>query len=307
MSEATAAAAPAAETSAATPTEGASHATDTTPSSPAAEQARKWKLQVGGAEQELDDAGLIETLIGDLGEDGVKSAAQIAKAARERMRSASEHEKKLRAMAADLKDPKKLRRVLDHIYGENGGSRALAEEWIAGELEEAKVPEAERKLRQRERELAEREARIKAAEEREKQERQRSETQRAQQAIGQRFSKSLEAAGLKPTEYTIARMAALAEADLDAGIPIDPDDLARQVARDYREGDIGSMLKALPPDELAKLLGDEKLRSFRQWDVERVRAKQRPAAAPAAPASIGRRREERRGVHVDDFFASLKK
>lgn len=277
------------------------------PDAEAAPEPKRYKLRVEGEEREVDQAGLLSALLDDMGEDGVLSAAQISAAARRRMRAVTEEKAKIKGLVERLRNPKELRKALDEIYGDRGGARAFAEELIAEHIEEARMPESEREMKRRIAELEAREARLKEKEEREQKTAREQQVSTAQRQIGERFAAALTEAGMQPTPYAIGRMAALAESALDDGVPVDVRQLAREVSRDYEDGEVGTLLKRVSSDpaKLIKLIGKEGLDALRRYDIEQTRAKQRPAAAPAA-RSAPRKPEQRRTVSPDEWLDQMR-
>jgi hypothetical protein len=266
---------------------------------------RLWKLQVGGREEEVDDAGMLSALIEAHGEDGVRNIGQLSKAARRKMGELSHVEKELRAAADDLKDPRKAFALVERIHGKKA-ARAFMEEHYAGYLEEDAMAPEEREKRSLSREI-EAMRREKEALENEKRERESAtRTQQAQRQIGQQFRTALGEVGLDASPYVMARMAALAEAQMADGVPFDARELAREVAQEYEGGEVASLLKKLAsnPEKLAKVLGPEGMRALRQHDIASVKAKQQPAPAQSSPR---REEKQRERVPVDDFFAQLGK
>jgi len=279
------------------------------PGETAAQAARRWKLQVDGRDEEVDDAGLLAALIETHGEDGVRHISQLSKAARRRMGEVAQQEKLLREAAEDLRDPRRALSLLERIHGK-AKARAIMEERYASYLDEDRMTPEQREARDLKGELEQ----LRAEKQRIESERQEREkatlTQRAQQQIGRQFRDALAAVGeTAPTPYQLARMAALAEAQLAETGSIDAADLAREVAREYEGGEVATHVRRLAasPEKLAKVLGPEGMRALRAWDAERVKAsqgvpQQQRAAAPPQP-----RGEAPRRMPVDDFFESLRR
>jgi hypothetical protein len=274
-----------------------------------AETARRIKIQWEGQEQELDDKGVIDTLLAALGEDGLRNATQLSKLARTKVNQLGQHEKALRDAASDLKDPRKMFALVERIHGKKA-ARTFVEDYYAGILEEERLPVEERERRGLKSEVEQ----LRAERERlaaEKQQREMStQVARHQQQIGKAFAGALGEVGIAPSPHTLARMAALAEADLAETGSFDPREIARAVAQEYEQGEVAGLLKNLAkdPDKLAKYLGQDGLRALRQWDVDRVKSAPAPKPSQSSGSVPSRRSEQpREKVKVDDFFAKLGK
>jgi hypothetical protein len=273
-----------------------------------AETARRIKIQWEGQEQELDDKSLVDTLLAALGEDGLKNVAQLGKVARTKVSKLGQQEQALREAAADLKDPKRMFALVERIHGKKA-ARTFVEDYYAGVLEEDRLPQEEREKRSLKSEVEQ----LRAERERlasEKQQREMATQVQAQQrAIGKAFTAALGEVGIDPTPHTLARMAALAEADLAETGSFDPRDVARAVAQEYEQGEVAGFLKNLAknPEKLAKYLGQDGLRALRQWDVDRVKGAPSKVAQPSAAPSRRTEQPAREKVKVDDFFAKLGK
>lgn len=280
---------------------------DRRPGETTAEAARRWKLQVEGREEEVDDAGLLAALIEAHGEDGVRNIGQLSKATRRKMGELTHREKELREAAEDLKDPRRALALFTKLHGPR--ARAAFEEWYADQLEEQQLSPDQRELRQlrSEREQWQREKR--AREEAENAERTKAETQRAQQTIGRQFSQALSEVGLDPTPHVMARMAALAEAELADVGSFDPRELAREVVKEYEGGEVAGLLRKLAknPAKLVEMLGEDGVRALRQHDVQRVTQKQQPAPVRAAAPQQSSAKPERKRMSIDEWERELER
>jgi hypothetical protein len=272
-----------------------------------AEAARRIRIQWQGREEEVDDKTLVDTLLEALGEDGVRNVAQLGKAARTKVAKLGEQEHALKQAAEDLRDPQRLFKLVERIHGRKA-ARAFVEDYYAGIIEEEGLPPEERERRQIKSELEQ----LRAEKERLSREREEREmatrAQQAQQQIGKAFKSALGEVGLDATPHVMARMAALAEAQLAEGVPFDARELAREVAQEYEGGEVAGYIQRLAksPEKLVKYLGADGLRALREYDVKRARQAQAPAPAATAPAPR-KSSEKRDKIPVDDFFANLRK
>lgn len=273
-----------------------------------AEAARRIRIQWEGREEEVDDKTLVDTLLSALGEDGVRNVAQLGKVARTKVAKLGEQERALRAAAEDLKDPRRLFALVERMHGRKA-AREYVEDWYAAQLEEDRLAPEEKERRSLSQELEKLRAEKQKLEQERYQRELSTKTQEAQRQIGSAFKSALSEVGLDPTPHMMARMAALAEAQLSEGVPFDARELAREVAAEYEQGEVAGFLKKLAsnPEKLVKYLGQDGLRNLRQWDVERVKATA-PKGNPLAPQQTKKARQEtNEKVSIDDFFAKLKK
>ena len=142
----------------------------------------------------------------------------------------------------------------------------------------------EMKPEEREREsLAEERARLEAErrawEEEQEQRRQEAELAPMRKRIEGEFKTAAEKAGIKPTARIMQRMIEMGLEVNRAGLQWSPDDIADQL-REELDDEVRGYVGSLDGDSIARVLGDEGAKRFREREVARVRGKQ---AAPAKP------------------------
>lgn len=277
------------------------------PGETAAQAARRWKLQVEGREEEVDDAGLLQSLLETHGEEGLRNIAQLSKAARRKMGELSHKEKQLLAAAEDLKNPKARWSLLERIAGGRDKLRAELEDWYAGDIEERQLSPEARRLRELETKLSRYEAEEKRKREEAEKAAEAQQQQQLQRSLGQQFSQALRQIGEEPDAVALAQMAFIAEQHAASDGSFDPLEVAREWQRDYTDGRIAQRIRrhASDPEKLVKLIGEDAVRALRQYDVQRVKAKQAPL--PAAAPAPQRPREERKRMSIDDYERELER
>jgi hypothetical protein len=169
------------------------------------------------------------------------------------------------------------------------------------EIRREQLPEPERKaldLEERERQLAERDRRLREAEEkRQRDEQERAAAQQAEQAqrqiLGQMIS-VMDKAGFAPVTgdatarkraerlraECVERMAIRLNQALDVGAQVTLQDVFEEAVDEMR-GIAGGFASRLGADELAQLLGDQKVAELRKREIDRLQQSQAPA--PSQP------------------------
>jgi len=112
--------------------------------------------------------------------------------------------------------------------------RAIAEDYLAKQLEEQMLTPEQRKIRQAEQIIREREEQDK----KQREEAESSEMNRLQTHYQDHFQKviieSLQSGGVPKTKSTVKRMAELMKKNIDLGLDLDPKQLAKLVQEDYQ-------------------------------------------------------------------------
>lgn len=292
----------------------------------AAPAPRKHKLTIDGAERELADAEIVDTLLEALGPDGFRNVGQLGQAARRKVAELGKKERDLLEAVGDIKDPKRAFALIERVHGRDV-ARSLAEEWYARDLEERQLKPDEREERTRKQRIEE----LRAEEEklsRSKAERERvAQAEQMQPQFQKMFETALSAAGAEPDPLLIAEMARYVEAEFETvttrealdllvieaakAAICDTDERATRrfpkLGKDKRAVLLREALKSATPDELAELLGEEGIRGFRKWDVERTKKAGKPEAPAAPPRTAGGQFTERKKIPIDEYFAQLER
>jgi hypothetical protein len=236
--------------------------------------------------------------------------AQLKRAAQVRMQEAAEMRKRApeEARKAILDDLRKTPAQFIGQLGEDAVRQTIRDLVSANDPAIAKAVEAEfealtreqqmgpeERLEKRARELDQREQQWKQQREREALE---ATAAQVQPVLSQGFEKALQAQGIEPSPEVMAQMIDLGLRVTEQGAELTADvitSIAMRVAEgeESRRGKyLGSLAEAPPevmqryvtprlatmtPQEIAKLVGEEKLKELRAWDLERVRG---TAAAP---------------------------
>jgi len=264
----------------------------------AAFKGKKWKQKIDGREEDV--------LFDEILEAGPR-AKSIEVAARKRMEEAAKIRKNQERFVEDFQkdwfgtvarafkhegDPIAL---IEKTYGRDK-ARQVAEAYVARMIEEDALTPEEKQARQFSAE-AQRLKQENQTLKQQMQQRQREEQRQAKiQEYGQSFPKALTAAGVKPGPRTIARMAAVAQAHVDAGQEWTPESVAKIVHGEI-EAERGEHTSALVDQLLGA--GEEKIlevlekvsgpkaaelrKILRAAEVRAVKAQQ-AAPPPAQPA-----------------------
>jgi hypothetical protein len=247
--------------------------------------------------------------------------AQLKRAAQIRMQEAAELRKRApeEARKAIIDDLRKTPAQFLGQLGEDAIRQTIRDLVSANDPAIAKAVEAEFEALTREQQMSPEERLEKRARELEQRERQWNEQRererleataaQVQPVLSQSFEKALQAQGIEPSPEVMAQMIDLGLRVTEQGAELTADvitHLAMRVAEaeESRRGKyLGSLAEAPPevvqryvtprlatmtPQEIAKLVGEEKLKELRAWDLERVRGaaaaprqSERQASAPA--------------------------
>lgn len=268
-----------------------------TPAEQVAKEIRKLKGKVNGKEVEWSEEEAIRRL-------------QMESSADERFKQASE----LRKQAEDffntlLADPKSV--LMHPDVAKRINFRALAEEFLSGELQrEMMTPE--------QRELAELRSFRQQQEEQQKRT-QQEQTTRAQQEQMQRLqaqaaqeydteiSKVLEASNLPKTPYAVKRVAEIMLNALQKGYEVDAATAVDMVRRGYST-DIQSLVGGLDGEHLIKVLGDDIAKKIRKHDLAALKSKlatEQPAAIADKKPSPAKAREDQQQRLTPDQWREM--
>ena len=230
-----------------------------------ARKARNLSIKVDGQVENID--------IDSMDDATLTKQLQLARAAQKRMQEAAELKKQQESFRDRLKkDP--VNALKDPEFGVD--VRKMIEDQILREYEEQQMDEPTRKAAQMERSLSEREAKIKEREEAYQAQETKALNERVFNETKSQFEKALAESGLPNNGHTIAMMAEVAQQNLEAGIELDPGQLASEVRE--RLGQTNAhVFKGMQGEKLAKYLGDEVITEVLKFAVDRVKNQQNQA------------------------------
>lgn len=226
-------------------------------------EIRKHKLKINGQEREYTEEEVIRK-------------AQLAEAADEKFKSASEKMQQMERFIEALRTNPKA--VLSHPdLGIN--MRELAEEYLTEEVKRELMSPEERELN----ELREFKRKQDEASERSKKEEmtkaQKQQMEQLQQRQRDQFDKQisdvLNKSNLPKTPYTVKRVAEVLYNAVSKGYELDVATAVDMVKENYL-GDIQSMFGSLDGDNLLGVLGNDIAKKIRQHDLNRLKAKLQP-------------------------------
>lgn len=230
-----------------------------------ARKARNLSIKVDGQVENID--------IDSMDDATLTKQLQLAKAAQKRMQEAAELKKQQESFRDRLKkDP--INALKDPEFGVD--VRKMIEDQILREYEEQQMDEPTRKAAQMERALSEREAKIKAQEEAYQARETAALNERVFNETKTQFEKALSESGLPNNGHTIAMMAEVAQQNLEAGIEVEPAQLAAEV-RERLSQTNAHVFKGMQGEQLAKYLGDSVITEVLKFAVERVKNQQNQA------------------------------
>lgn len=237
-----------------------------------AAEVKKWKLKAQDKEIELTEQELVRRAQLGLGADAkFQEAAQMRKSAEALFEA-------LRSNPLEV--------LTNPQLGLN--FRELAEQYLAGELQNEMLSPEQRELKQlrewREKQEAEAEARRQSEMTAAQQQEFQRHMERAAKEYDTKISEVLADSGLPKTAYTVKRVAELLKGALQKGYDLDVRTAVDMVRETYN-GDFRSMFGGLKGESLVKFLGDDVLREIRQHDLARIKAKLEGQAVPAPAAA----------------------
>lgn len=230
---------------------------------------KKWKLKSNGKEREITDEAEIQRL------------AQMGLGAHEKFEQAATTRKKAEAILEVLqKDPAKALASLGLDV------RKLAEEYLVAEANKQMMSPEQRQKSEIQQEIqrlkAEKDAMLtEQREQRVAQLQVKYEADIQDQIIG-----AIDQYKLPKNPKTVARIAEYMANALENGYEATALDVATRVKQDLEE-EYKTHLSSYTVEDLIKALGEDKLKSIRQYEVQKVKAKTVPSMtkseAPASP------------------------
>lgn len=213
-----------------------------------------------------------------------KSAAQMLTKSEQRLKEATEREKKSSAHQERAKKGE-LAKVLEE-WGLD--PRRAAEELLLPDIQREMMSPAEQHLLAAQRRAEEAERRLQERDETEKSAREEAETVEHQQRLGQAFVAALEKAGLPKTSapWAVKRMAALQEKADELELDFHPDELATLVRDDF-QGEHRSIASTMDGEQLWNWLGEDTAKKLVRHEISRMKAQRTPAQSVAAPPTNG--------------------
>jgi len=233
----------------------------------AAEQIRKFKLKVNGAERELDEKSLL-------------AFAQKGLAADEKFQSAAQQRKQVeRLIKLAKEDPDVL---LRELTGED--PEEIYKRRLSAKLEELSLDPKEKELRDYKKKIEEYEKR----EAKRKEEAEQAQHSRAVEYWTQKYDKELpsaiKAAGLPMTEDVIKHTAEVMIANLEEGFDM-PIEAVMEVVKDRHLASIKNFLTAAEKEKLVDLLGEDVVDGIIAARAKKANKSQKSTQKPTIQAS----------------------
>lgn len=266
-----------------------------------AKKIRALKLKVDGEEFEeqlpfeIDESNKEQV-------EFLKRHLQMSKAASKRMNEAALTRKQAEQFIQALQnDPMK---VLSNpkVMGEEK-FRAIAESYLAKQLQDQLLSPEERKR-------IEMEEKLRGYEEQEKTQRETAEQEQIQQLeqhYAQQYQKTiidaLQTSNLPKNPFTVRRMAELMQKNLQHGLDLEPQYLAQLVREDYQK-ELVSLIGSSDADQIIAMFGDDVANKIRKADLAKFKSA-KPTfnnQQTATPKS-----ESNKRMRADEFEAYLKR
>lgn len=257
---------------------------------------KKLKLKFNGREVEED-------LPFEIGEEHVEYMTrqlQMARLSQHKSQELSEFEREVGSFLQQLKsNPRKA--LSNPAIG-------IDIKQLAAEILEDEIKQASKTPEQIEKEALESELQsLKEEREREKEEMQRQELERLTEREFERYdnlmSSALESSNLPKSPYVVKKMTEYMITAVENGMDVEPADVIPKIQEEM-QGDIQELLRALPPEVVEKLLGDEIINSLRKNRV--AASKKPPAPIRSSIPDVGRQTEKKPAAvekkTIRDFF-----
>lgn len=235
---------------------------------------------------------------------------QYKRLSQARLEEAARMKKQATKLFADLKeaarkgDRSTMRQVMQKLgYDPRSFSEAELNEAFR---QERMTPEQRRaqELDLKERELMTREQKL--AKEAHEREVTMLERQYAKEAEV-RAPAALKAAGVPQTAWHLRRLATLMSESIGTDSQLSYEDAASIVAEEYRE-EFDAHMGGLAPDDLLKLIGEERMKEIRRRDLDRVRnGGAPPSPSELAPARSGPAKPKAPPMTTDAYFKKLRR
>lgn len=234
---------------------------------------RRYKLQVEGKEEEVDEKELI-------------ARAQKATGAEKRFEEAARVRRMMETLVAKLKDPDRWHEVLSHpMIGHN--PQKLAEELVWRQLQEEKLSPEQKQVREAQ-EILKRDEQRKKMEEQTKAQQRMAELQKeAEGKLSTSIKEALETSGLPKSAWTVRMMAYFMHKGWKQyNVRLNPTDVVPMVKKQY-QAMIGDFLGGYEGD-IFEVLGEPVVEKIRNGLPGRLRNPEVPVPAGEQPPSSGR-------------------
>jgi hypothetical protein len=258
-----------------------------------AAEAKKWKLKIDGAEEEVDE----ETLV---------RMAQKSRAADKRFNEIAKEKAKIAEFNRVIESGD--RRAIQKMFGDEKFHN-LAVDYFNEKLEEEELTPQERQLRDRERKLREAENELKSRKDLEEKQKFEQLQDHYAKKFDEEFTQALEQTNLPRHPKTVKRMAELMAQNLEMGLELPASAVAKLVEEEIL-GDVRSMVGALDGEKLVSILGEEVTNRVRKHTLQAVKSpvpqdKNRsvPQKGEVKADKVGRPANER--LSKDDFKKRL--
>lgn len=179
---------------------------------------------------------------------------------------------------------------------------------LAAEILEDEIAQSQKTPEQIEKEALEAELQaLKSEREKEKEELQRQELERLTEREFERYdnlmSTALETSNLPKSPYVVKKMTEYMIQAVENNIDIEPKDVIPLIQEEMH-GDVRELLRALPPEMVEKLLGEEIITSLRKNRV--AASKKPPVPVKSSLKDVGQRAEKKPAAEppktIKDFF-----
>lgn len=230
-------------------------------------EIKKWQLKSGGKEREVTD------------EQELVRLAQLGLGANEKFEQAAKTRKEAeQVLELFQKNPTEaLKRLGIDV-------RKFSEDFLYEELQNEKLTPEQKKMKEMEQELDKYKKEKEDVERRAQEERFQKLTSEYEASLQDGILKAIDQYKLPKNPRTVARIAEYMAKAIENGYSVDPLDVAPRVRADLEE-EHRSLYSQYAVEDILKLIGEDKAKAIRQYEVDKVRAKapQNPTKTEQVP------------------------
>lgn len=260
---------------AATPAQGAA-ASGNPVKDAAAEAIRKHKLKVDGQEIEVD-------------EEELKRGYTHQKAANKKLQEGLKARKQAEEFVVAMRDPTKLVNTLEKLGWEPKQIRKVAEEYLAGVLEDEMLDPKDKELKTTKQRLQEFEAKEKARKDQEESAHNEALRKKYAEQYSNEFIEALKTTGLPPTKDMVGDMARYIARAAKLKMPMTAIEAAKLVQQDV-ENKNKHLFSNMNPADIIKIVGEDGLKKLREFDVSRIKDPNAHLKTPTEQGEVNRKK-----------------
>lgn len=242
----------------------------------AAEAIRKHKLKVDGQEIEVD-------------EEELKRGYTHQKAANKKLQEGLKARKQAEEFVVAMRDPTKLVNTLEKLGWEPKQIRKVAEEYLAGVLEDEMLDPKDKELKTTKQRLQEFETKEKARKDQEESAHNEALKKKYAEQYSNEFIEALKTTGLPPTKDMVGDMARYIARAAKIKMPMTAIEAAKLVQEDVQNKN-KHLFSNMNPADIIKIVGEDGLKKLREFDVSRIKDPNAHLKTPTEQGEVTRKK-----------------